>query len=586
MPSNRLAPLALALALALPSSAAAQAPRVNPERAPETPDEVMAAMAAREPYRPDVQIMTTMVRAMLPVAPVSADVKAAAEKLNAEATPLIRAGNTGDARRKLSEALVLLFGRQWNAKEDYAASLVLRTDMTVADTDSPFIAQIAQRYPARYEHAQNLKLRASLAGGGLPGRADVVVATGDVIREMVTYDLGARDLNDSPFRFDLLLDDVAEGSYMVVADVLDGSQVVTRLVTPIYLVKHLRARHASVEQRIAKLAGAHHDAPATSPRTPATPPGLPAMSHGATNTSPAAPAAAGRSARGPSSSAIASVRFPFDLARGLNTMSREVNRFDFGVEVKRAEDLLAQLEAGKDPLYQATGDNRRHYHFAEAGEVMPYRIYVPTTWKPGTKMPVVLALHGSQLDENNFITRADGRMKTLAEKYGWIVAAPLGYRINGGYGYMGGAMSALARSARTAELSEKDAMNVLELVVAEYGGDRSRVYLMGNSMGGSGVWHLGAKYAETFAAMAPAGSGTPVEGYAWDRLKSMPTMIVAGELDPGPLAGLRGSARIMRERGMSPEAVEVPGGTHSSAVETMMPRMFEFFARHTRPASH
>jgi poly(3-hydroxybutyrate) depolymerase len=523
--------------LATATTLAAQAPRVNPERAPETPTEVIAAMAAREPYRPDVQIMTSMVRALLPAAAVSPEITSAAERLSADAAPLIRAGNTGDARRKLAEALATLLGRPWTPREDYAASLVLRTDMTVADTAAPFIAQLAQRYPARLDGARGLTLRASLAAGGLPGRADGVVPTGRIIREMVTYDLGTRDLNDSPFRFDLLLREVAEGSYMVVADVLDADGPVTRLVTPVYLVKNLRARQAAVEQRLAKITG--HD------------------------------------------SAAASVRYPFDLARGLNTMSREVNQFDFGVEVRRSEELLAQLEAGRDPLFRATGDTRRHYPFADAGEIMPYRIYVPTTWAPGRKMPLVLALHGSQLDESNFITRADGRMKTLAEQHGWIVAAPLGYRINGGYGYAGGAM-AMFRPGRTAEFSEKDAMNVLELVATEYGADRSRLYVMGNSMGGSGTWHLGSKYADVFAAMAPCGSGTNSETFAWDRLKDMPVLIVAGELDPGPLAGLRNSVKAMRDRGMSPEAVEVPGGTHSGAVEAMMPTIFEFFARHQR----
>jgi poly(3-hydroxybutyrate) depolymerase len=96
-------------------------------------------------------------------------------------------------------------------------------------------------------------------------------------------------------------------------------------------------------------------------------------------------------------------------------------QFDFGVEVRRSEELLAQLASGRDPLYQATGDSRRHYHFAEAGEVMPYRIYVPTTWARGKEMPVVLALHGSQLDEK-LHHRADGHWKSWP-KCGWIVAA-------------------------------------------------------------------------------------------------------------------------------------------------------------------
>ena len=353
---------------------------------------------------------------------------------------------------------------------------------------------------------------------------------------MGTFELGARDLNDNPFRFDLVLTDVAEGSYIIVADIQDGTTTLTRLVTPVYLVKNLRARQAAAEQALAKIKG--HD------------------------------------------SAVASVRYPFDLTRGINTGEREVNHFDFGGEVKAAEALLAQLVAGKDPLYQATGDHRRNYAFTEAGEVMPYHIYVPTTWAPGKKMPLIFALHGSQLDESNFITRADGLMKTLAEKYGWIVAAPLGYRINGGYGNVG--MGSTMRTARQSELSEKDAMNVLELVATEYGVDRSRVYIMGNSMGGGGTFYLAAKYAEKFAAMAPAGSGMNPETYPYDRVKGMPIMIIAGELDPNALRGARASAKGMEEHGLKPELVEVKGGTHPTAVEMMMPKIYEFFSKYQK----
>lgn len=523
----------------------AQAPRVNPERAPETPEQIIAANSARYDYRPDITILTQMVRALQPAAKVSAEGKALVDKLTQEAAVFQKQGNNGDARRRLSQAIALQLGRSWNPKEEFNASLVLRTDMTVADTARPFIAQLAQRYPASYSPVGAFKLRVSLAEGGLPGRADVVVAGGKVLQEIGNFDLPLRDLIDDPYRFSANLEKVPEGAYLVVAEVLDGGASVGRMVAPVYLVRDFEARRTAIEQRLSKIQG--HD------------------------------------------SAKATVRFPWDLARGINAANREVNAFDFGEAVRRSEALLKSLEAGKDPLYQAKGDNKRNYYFTEVGEIMPYRLFVPSTWAPGKKLPMILALHGSQLDENNFITRADGELCKQAEKHGYIIAAPLGYRINGGYGRISVTPGARPDpvAVRIAQMSDLDAMNVMEIVATEYNVDRSRVYITGNSMGGNGTWLLGAKYAEKFAGMAPCANGTPatVADYPMDRLKGMPILAVVGTLDTGFLQPMRDSITKLKERGIDAQLVEVQGGTHSTAVEEMLPQIVEFFNSHQRKVS-
>ncbi len=532
----------------------AQAPRVNPERAPETPEQILAANSARYDYRPDVTILTQMVRALQPAAKLTDESKAQVDKLAQEGAALQRDGNTGDARRRLSHAIALQLGRAWDDKADYSASLVLRTDATVADGARPFIAQLAQRYPMHYKAAGGMRLRISLAEGGLAGRADVVVAAGKVIQEIGTFDLPGRDLIDDPFRFGADLKKVPEGAYLIMAEVLDGDTAIGHLVTPIYLVQNFEERRAAVERKLSKIQG-HESTKAT-------------------------------------------IRYPWDLANGLNTASREVNAFDFGAAVVRSEELTRALESGKDPLYQAKGGNKRNYYLAEAGEIMPYRIYVPTTWAPGKRMPMILALHGSQLDENNFITRADGRLCKLAEQYGYVVAAPLGYRINGGYGR--GLIGALPGSPREpvsalpgaqpsernriGDLSEKDAMNVLEIVAAEYNVDRARVYITGNSMGGGGTWQLGAKFADKFAAMAPCAFGIGTE-YPYDKLKGMPVLAVVGDLDQTFLQPMRDSIASLKAHGIDARLIEVKGGTHSTAVEEMLPTIVEFFNSHQHRAN-
>ena len=215
---------------------------------------------------------------------------------------------------------------------------------------------------------------------------------------------------------------------------------------------------------------------------------------------------------------------------------------------------------------------------------MPYRVYVPATYKPGAHLPLVLVLHGLGGTEDTFLGRANGQMQALAEKHGFIVAAPLGYRINGNYGSGIRRFADTARK-RTWELSEKDVMNVLRLVSEEYGTDAKRTYLMGHSMGGSGTWYLGQKYAEKWAAIAPiAGPSSDVASYPWERLKGMPVIVCHGDADATvPVESSRNMVAAMKQRGMTPVYVEVPGASHGSVVEIAVePKILDFFAEHSK----
>jgi poly(3-hydroxybutyrate) depolymerase len=74
---------------------------------------------------------------------------------------------------------------------------------------------------------------------------------------------------------------------------------------------------------------------------------------------------------------------------------------------------------------------RRHYLLASAGEIMPYRVYIPKAYSAARKMPLVVALHGLGGTENDFFDGYGRAMTALAEKHGYIVVAPLGYRVDG-----------------------------------------------------------------------------------------------------------------------------------------------------------
>ena len=67
-------------------------------------------------------------------------------------------------------------------------------------------------------------------------------------------------------------------------------------------------------------------------------------------------------------------------------------------------------------------------------------------------------------------------------------------------------------------------------MVATYGADPDRTYLTGFSMGGDGVWTVGATYPNQFAALAPVASWYS-NAQAVCALKDVPTWVFQGEQD-------------------------------------------------------
>jgi predicted peptidase len=100
---------------------------------------------------------------------------------------------------------------------------------------------------------------------------------------------------------------------------------------------------------------------------------------------------------------------------------------------------LAQAQSGgvSDPLYKAKGDHERTYKFVEAGIDSPYRIYVPQSWDGAKRLPLVVILHGSNLNHDAAFDREPADLKGIlfreTEKHGFIVVAPEGYK-GGSYG--------------------------------------------------------------------------------------------------------------------------------------------------------
>ena len=271
----------------------------------------------------------------------------------------------------------------------------------------------------------------------------------------------------------------------------------------------------------------------------------------------------------------------------------------------------AQQQGTSDPRVQ-----QRTYQFADTNEQLPYALFVSSKVSKDKKNPLIVALHGLGGTQNTMVNPAY-RAVELAEEGGYILVAPMGYNSSGWYGVpegaprgggrgagnganpaaapragarggrgAGGGGTAVTDTAKVRELSEKDVMNVLGMIRAEFNVDERRTYLMGHSMGGAGTIYLGVKHASTWAAIAPiapASGGLTPDNYSLAPAKDLPVIIVMGDADTAvPVARTRQWVEKVKEQKMTHEYHEIPGGTHGSVIATGMPDIFAFFARHTK----
>jgi poly(3-hydroxybutyrate) depolymerase len=308
--------------------------------------------------------------------------------------------------------------------------------------------------------------------------------------------------------------------------------------------------------------------------------------------------------------------------------------------------LVSAQEPKKEPV---SGVQARTYMFKEAGKEMEYALFVPSSYDKQKKAPLMIALHG--LGGNPLQMIRSRGLTEQAQKYGYIVVAPMGYNSSGWYGSRGpggagfggpggfGTPPGTVLSPRVqgnlkltdeqkkeledlqkevdarlqkilteaqnkqlkdlqsntgrggfgggadapknlGELSEKDVMNVVGIVRKEFNIDEKRIYLIGHSMGGAGTWHLGSKYADTWAGLAPIAPAAFGQPTGLDRIKHVPVIVVQGDNDNlVPAAGTRRWVEKLKELGVTHEYLEIPGAGHGDVIGRGMPKIFEFFEK-------
>jgi poly(3-hydroxybutyrate) depolymerase len=236
------------------------------------------------------------------------------------------------------------------------------------------------------------------------------------------------------------------------------------------------------------------------------------------------------------------------------------------------------------PMYQHKGEQYRIYNFPGTGESIPYRLFVPETWTPAARLPMLVTLRAGNTVDGPY--RAGTDLVKQAAQRGYIVVTPMGYRGLSQPYY--GSRYRIARpkaadpaagwTAQEDERAERDVLYVIDLVTKEYNVDTSRIFLHGQNPSGSGALHLAAKYPERFAALVVSSAPIVFDTYPFDRLRGrMSLLVIHGDQDTSnPIEASQKMAAAANAAGVDTVYATVPGGTHLEAYLTYASQLFDF----------
>lgn len=201
------------------------------------------------------------------------------------------------------------------------------------------------------------------------------------------------------------------------------------------------------------------------------------------------------------------------------------------------------------------------------GVTYKYQVFVPDSWTPEKKWPVILFLHGVIWRGTDGLFQTEAALAPAIrrdrERFPAIVVLP---QCRKDTSWNDPPMDDLAMAA-------------LQSAQKEFGGDAERIYLTGQSMGGYGVWHLAMKYPGTFAAIVPISGGilrrneiaalaegdvAPYTEAARKIGARMPVWIFHGGADPVvPVTESRHMAEALKAAGAPVRYTEYPGMPHN-----------------------
>lgn len=198
--------------------------------------------------------------------------------------------------------------------------------------------------------------------------------------------------------------------------------------------------------------------------------------------------------------------------------------------------------------------------FTASGHTLRYRLAQPLGYDARTNYPLVLFLHGAaglgddnirQFNGGNEVVPRALTMDDAQRKFPCFVLAPQCPRGSSWTGF--GAPSPMIRATLAA----------LESLKQEFRVNSRRIYVVGVSMGGGGVWDTITRFPTTFAAAVPI-CGVGDTSIA-SKVVGLPIWCFHGADDHTvPVEYARKMIAALRKAGGNPRYTEYPGVGHDS----------------------
>ncbi len=200
--------------------------------------------------------------------------------------------------------------------------------------------------------------------------------------------------------------------------------------------------------------------------------------------------------------------------------------------------------------------------------VMPYRLFRP---QASGSLPLVLFLHGSggqgtdnakQMGLGNIFGTRVWALPANQKNYPCYVVVPQTDRGWVNYGPPAPGDS-IARVIPGLGAGAKLALEIVNGLIREFPIDQRRIYVMGQSMGGAGVWHMTAERPRLFAAAVACCGSASLDKPADSA--STPVWNFHGDADQTvPVSVSRDRIAALRKAGAHPLHTEYAGVNHNS----------------------
>lgn len=198
------------------------------------------------------------------------------------------------------------------------------------------------------------------------------------------------------------------------------------------------------------------------------------------------------------------------------------------------------------------------------GSTLPYRLHLPKRTEPGRTYPLVLHLHGAGsrgTDNRNQLNVGGSAFLSWMTRRGeeCVFVAPQCPKGERWVDVDWKTESHRMHEQPTAHL--RQTMEIVEDAMKRHPVDRSRVYVMGVSMGGYATWELLQRHPEWFAAALPCCGGGDVTLAA--RMKDVAVWAFHGDADKTvPVVRSRSMVEALKAAGGKVDYREYPGAGH------------------------